>query len=335
MNGGYKNKSKEENLFLLFILFFCVAIAYFTVTDAFWEKEIEKKSLAQNEELFLYSLENVIDTTDLFFEQGNAVFAGSAPCFGDVSVLGSRGIKERDSIISYCVEEGNTLEDVAQMFGISVDTIKWANNIGGKKIKEGEELLILPVTGVMYYVERGDTLGEIARMHKADLEDIIAFNEIEGKKIIAGDRLIIPEGKPAPTPVISSPSSQIVRSSFVNPVPGGVITQGLHPYNAVDIYNPCGSIIVAAASGRVTQVGWGSWPAGNFVKIDHGHVVALYAHMQTITVRPGNYVSQGKGIGTVGNTGKTIGRTGCHLHFDILSKRTRNPFAHLSIGARP
>jgi len=124
-------------------------------------------------------------------------------------------------------------------------------------------------------------------------------------------------------------------SSFINPVPGGVISQGVHSYNAVDIANACGSPLLSSASGKVVQVGRGTWPAGDFVKIDHGSTVILYAHMESIYVNTGEYVGGGQQIGTVGNTGRTVGRTGCHLHFDVLSLSIRNPFSHLPTGARP
>lgn len=113
-----------------------------------------------------------------------------------------------------------------------------------------------------------------------------------------------------------------------------MITQSTHPYNAVDIYNHCGRAIIASASGVVTEIGRGTWPAGNFVKIDHGSVIILYAHMQSIYVVPGQQITQGAQIGTVGNTGRTVGRTGCHLHFDVLSRKIRNPFSHLPTGTR-
>ncbi len=227
---------------------------------------------------------------------------------------------------------------VAERFGISADTIRWANDIRGNALKEGDELLILPTTGIIYYIERGDTISRIAELHKAKSEEIVAFNNIDERNIVAGERIIIPGGTPPPPPPPpsrSAPITRIAQSAFINPVPGGMITQGVHSYNAVDIYNPCGSPIIAPAAGRVIEVRRGTWPAGNFVKIDHGTMIVLYAHMQNIYVGVGEYVSQGRGIGTVGNTGLTVGRTGCHLHFDVLSRTIRNPFAGFPVGARP
>jgi murein DD-endopeptidase MepM/ murein hydrolase activator NlpD len=333
-----KRKNKEGNLLLLFVLFFFSSFIYFMATETlFAERERETEAINGND-LFILS-EDVLteESENIPFTYESFILAESSPCFIKPQVLGIQGMEERENIISYRVEPGENISMIAEKFNISADTIRWANNIKGNTVKEEDELLILPVTGVMYYVEKGDTLSEIAKMHKAKIEDIIEFNGIEGKKIVAGDRLIIPGGTPPPPPPVraTTPAARIVQSSFINPVPGGMITQGIHPYNAVDIYNHCGTPIVAAAAGRVTQVGRGTWPAGNFVKIDHGSVVVLYAHMQSIYVSTGDYVSQGKQIGTVGNTGRTIGRTGCHLHFDVLSLRIRNPFGHLPVGSRP
>ena len=296
-------------------------------------------------DLFLsYNGSSVKKTTNSSFTECNSVFSVASPYFTEVEVMGVEVFQERDTIMSYQVKEGDTLEGIAEMFSVSTDTIKWNNNIDNG-VKKGDELLILPTTGIMYYVERGDTIGKIANLHKADAEEIISFNSIDEASIVPGDRLIIPDGEmPPPPPPRSTtptrtatgpvPSGTSSASGFINPVPGGMITQSTHPYNAVDIYEPCGRPIVASASGRVTEVGRGSWPAGNYIKIDHGNVVILYAHMQSIYVNTGQQVAQGEQVGTVGNTGRTVGRTGCHLHFDVLSRSIRNPFGHLSTGTR-
>ncbi len=273
--------------------------------------------------------------------------------------MGTRKETERrDNIISYKTKKGDDVLSIAEKFEITPETIRWANDIEGNSVKEGKEILILPVTGVIYYIERGDTVEEIAKIHEARNEDVVAFNNISSSALVTGERIIVPGGKPPPpppppkekpssppssvaksspspsTPAPSPPSSASAQGSFINPVPGGLITQGTHTYNAVDIYNPCGYPIVASASGRVIEVGMGTWPSGNFIKIDHGSMVILYSHMQDIHVSNGQQVSQGQQVGTVGNTGRTVGRTGCHLHFDVLSRKLQNPFGHLPAGTR-
>ncbi len=325
-----------------------MATVYLTASDViFAEKEVGKNGENGNS-LFIVPEEGIEDgrTAVLPLAYNNFILAESSPYFIDVQIFGVKTEERREDIISYKVQAGENVTMIAEKLGISSDTIRWANNIKGNTVKEGDELLILPITGTIYYVERGDTISEIASMHKTDEREIVAFNNIVDGRISAGERMIIPGGTPPPpppppapspsSPRITVPQTRVASSGFINPVPGGMITQGIHPYNAVDIYQPCGYPIVAAASGRVIEVSIGTWAggAGNFVKIDHGEVIAVYSHMQSIYVSTGDYVSQGRQIGTVGNTGRTVGRTGCHLHFDILSLRIRNPFGHLPVGTR-
>jgi len=54
-------------------------------------------------------------------------------------------------------------------------------------------------------------------------------------------------------------------------------------------------------------------------------VVTLYGHLSVITVKNGGSVNVGEIIGYIGNTGRTRGQTGCHLHFEV--RGARNPFA--------
>lgn len=352
-----KNNEKDGNFLLLFVAFFLVAFVYFNIPQPLLSENGNRNNITEDthaingdEGLFL-SYNNIIrDTGNFSFTDGNFVFTQSAPYFTTASVFGTEIKGKRENLISYRVEEGDSLSSIADKFNISTDTIKWANNIKANNVKEGDELLILPITGVMYYVEKGDTTGSIAQLHKISVEEVISFNNIEGKNIIAGDRLIIPNGTPPPPPPPPPPPTRtassktintsshsgpvVVSGNFINPVPGGMITQSTHPYNAVDIYNHCGKPILASASGVVTEIGRGAGSAGNFVKIDHGSVVVLYAHMQSIYVVSGQQVGQGSQIGTVGNTGRTIGRTGCHLHFDFLSRKISNPFSRFPTGTR-
>jgi murein DD-endopeptidase MepM/ murein hydrolase activator NlpD len=234
--------------------------------------------------------------------------------------------EQRKEIQEYIVEEGDTLFSISQKFGISLETILWANNLDKNSvIKPGQKLIILPVDGILHEVKAGDTLSEIAKKYQAKIEDIISFNELENENdIYIGDILIIPGGKmPLPKPA-PQPLAPLAQGYFICPVAGGCrITQGLHWYNAVDFSNgKCGEPILAAAGGSVLKAGW-QRKAGNYVKILHPNgVVTMYGHLQTIFVSPGEQVFQGQIIGTMGATGRA---TGCHLHFDVFG--AKNPFA--------
>src|SRR5437764_378902 len=57
--------------------------------------------------------------------------------------------KPRSEILNYEVKSGETISQIAEKFGVSTDTIKWANDLESKdSIKPQETLKILPVSGV-------------------------------------------------------------------------------------------------------------------------------------------------------------------------------------------
>ena len=111
------------------------------------------------------------------------------------------------------------------------------------------------------------------------------------------------------------------------PVAGGIITQGLHGWNAVDIGAPKGTPIYAAAAGTVIVAkSNGAWNGGygNYVVISHPNgTETLYAHMSKVETSAGASVGQGETIGLVGMTGMA---TGNHLHFEV--RGAANPFAN-------
>lgn len=97
----------------------------------------------------------------------------------------------------HIVQEGDSLERLSRWYPISVETIRWANDIEpGSPIRPGDELLILPVDGVLHTVSRGQTLSRIAQLYDIEQAAIEEQNELQSEFIIAGQQLIIPGGQP-------------------------------------------------------------------------------------------------------------------------------------------
>jgi murein DD-endopeptidase MepM/ murein hydrolase activator NlpD len=114
---------------------------------------------------------------------------------------------------------------------------------------------------------------------------------------------------PLRMPLSGEPS---LTSSFgyrVDPFLGRL---ALHP--GVDLAEPYGAEIHAAAAGRVVHAG----PAGGYgimVEIDHGNGLATrYAHMSEALVEEGQEIDKGAVLGRLGSTGRS---TGPHLHYEV------------------
>lgn len=113
-----------------------------------------------------------------------------------------------DQIKVYDTQPGDTLASIATKFGISTNTIIWANNLPNSNIKPGWNLVILPTNGVLRKVTNNDTLGDIAKKFKADVGRIISYNGLEDESDIEpGQLLIIPDGSVAPSPIIAAKPS--------------------------------------------------------------------------------------------------------------------------------
>jgi murein DD-endopeptidase MepM/ murein hydrolase activator NlpD len=243
--------------------------------------------------------------------------------------------KPRSEIIIYKVKSGETLSQIAENFGVDVDTIKWANDLDDDTVKPDQELKILPVSGVAVTVKKGDTLDSLAKKYQSNTDTILQFpfnNIAEDLSLKAGDTLIIPDGAPPETPSApkrvspqylaagpgkSGPSYSAPNGgSFMWPTTFQMISTYFawwHP--GIDMANRNSPPVSAASGGTVVYSGWDSTGYGNRVDIDHGNgYITRYGHLANIFVGNGQKVSKGQQIGIMGTTGRS---TGIHLHFEI------------------
>lgn len=114
--------------------------------------------------------------------------------------------------------------------------------------------------------------------------------------------------------------------------PFGYRSLGYHRGIDISGGGASGSLVVAGATGTVTEAGWSTGGYGNYVIIDHGNgIETLYAHMldNSLMVNPGDIVTKGQAIGRVGNTGYSFG---AHLHFEVRINGNRiNPAPYLGL----
>ncbi|HEY4480121.1 MAG TPA: peptidoglycan DD-metalloendopeptidase family protein [Candidatus Paceibacterota bacterium] len=311
------------------------AIGFFsTIFKNSGEDVLSWKNNLQNMAL-LTAIESPIGREALAYSapvvENNALVPSDGPLGNGIEALIHKPTSDQISV--YVVHKGDTLSQIAEMFNVTVNTIKWGNDLDSNVLREGQVLVILPISGVRHTVSKGDTVVSIAKKYKGDMEEILAYNSLKQEdSLVVGSVVIIPDGEIL-TSSVSTKSSTFsggVSSTkeyvgyYARPISGGRRTQGVHGYNAVDIAAPVGTPVMASADGEVIISRSGGWNGGygNYVVIKHSNgTQTLYAHNSQNKVVAGDSVKQGDVIGLVGATGKA---TGSHLHFEI--RGAKNPF---------
>lgn len=249
--------------------------------------------------------------------------------------------RPRLDVVTYAVQPGDTVQSIADSFGLQPTTILWSN----PKLEElpdliriGQEVVILPLDGAYHTVAEDDTLESIAEKYKVEVDAITSMplNNLRPPlfQIQEGAKLIVPGGtKPyVPRRVTSYagpiPSNARGTGAFVWPV-SGTITQGYWwGHRAIDIGAPTGSAAMASDGGYVSFVGWTDIGYGYLIILDHANGYSTYyAHLSQMYVMLGQEVSRGQVIGAVGSTGNS---TGPHLHLEIrYNGIEQNPLVYL------
>lgn len=263
------------------------------------------------------------------------------------SSLGA-GATTRTEVTAYAVESGDTLSGIATKFGINLNTLLWANNLTSRSVlKPGQELTILPVTGVLHTVKSGDTLLALAKKYNVDVASISSYNHLgDDTSLQVGQRFVVPGGIISAAAPRVSPPSVAVKDIFTSapsasqgdtkPASGytmvwpsdlPTIVRGLswfHTGYDIDCNGHANGSSTndnyAAADGVVSYAGVRRG-YGNAVEIDHGNgLMTRYGHFYALYVKTGQTVSAGDPLGRCGSTGNS---TGTHLHFEVIDEATK------------
>lgn len=326
-------------LLLIFIIsFFSTPSANAGVFSFFTDLFAGGSTSTNNEPVNLPNLQNLILPQNAVNPDpnpsksgGDITITNNDAVMGDTGLVGTLSdvdeMPQSDRISVYEVRKGDTLAQIAKMYGVSVNTIVWGNDIAGP-IKEGQILTILPISGIKYTVKKGDTLSSIAKVYKADAQEILRFNDLKmGEALAVGSSIIIPDAE------VQIDSTGVIQKSgvlpeykgyYMRPLLGGRKTQGIHGHNGIDFGVSPGTNVYAAAGGQVIIAKYSGYNGGygEYVVINHPNgTQTVYGHLSTVMVNRGDQVYQGQVIGLSGNTGKS---TGPHLHFEV--RGAKNPF---------
>jgi murein DD-endopeptidase MepM/ murein hydrolase activator NlpD len=101
-------------------------------------------------------------------------------------------------------------------------------------------------------------------------------------------------------------------------------------HHGIDLAGTWQENVRTTAPGRIVYAG-SEGAFGKVVRVQHEFgVVTTYAHLARITVKLGDYVSEGHVVGKMGNTGRSVG---AHLHYEIrVNGKSIDPNKFMKVG---
>ncbi len=274
--------------------------------------------------------------------------------------------EERTEVITYDVQQGDTIFGIADKFGLKPETVLWANRytLGDTPdgLGIGVTLFILPEDGVYHRWEEGEGLNGVSSFYGVDPDVIVNYplNELDPEivgdyanpNIEPGKMLVVPGGTRPTVSWIIARENPASGSTYLGPgacsgIIYGDVGTGTFTYpttatwlsgydwnppvhNGLDFDGDYGSPIYAADSGVIVYSGWSDRGYGYLIVVDHDQGwQTYYAHLMEGTLLPcGTSVQKGELIASMASTGNS---TGPHLHFEMRYNGSPvNPWLYLN-----
>jgi len=278
----------------------------------------------------------------------------------------SKDLLLNNQVITHTVQPDESVEIIAEMYGLSPETIVFNNQLD--ESKPLPEKLYLPWSEGYLYKTKVDTeIEDLERIYGIDQNLIYSVNEDlldrDKGKFPANTFILLPSTnytdiatantkeqarkdnleqsirqknsvKRAATAnnttkrTFAGTFSDNKNSGFIWPTQGSISRCVTGAHIACDIANSSLPPVYSVQKGTVTRVGFERGGYGNVVIVDHGNGLStLYAHLSEVYVKTGQQLIQGESIGRVGTTGRS---TGPHLHFEVrLNGVKQNPLTYL------
>jgi hypothetical protein len=274
--------------------------------------------------------------------------------------------QKRQEVEKYTVQKGDTIFGIAEKFGLTPETVLWANRyiIGDTPdgLSIGVELFILPMNGVYHRWSEGEGLNGVASFYGVNPDTIVDYpgnnldretiGDYANPNIAPGTMLVVPGGERPTVAWIIPRESPASGNSYLGPGACGGIIYGdvgtgtftwptsekwlsgydYNPplHNGLDFAGHSGFPIFASDTGVIVYSGWSDRGYGNLIVIDHDRGwQSFYAHLLDGSLLPcGSNVQKGQVIAAMGSTGMS---TGPHLHFELrLNGFPVNPWQFLN-----
>ena len=269
------------------------------------------------------------------------------------------GVKK---IIAHTFEADDSVAKLAELYNLSIATIKFNNQIETDKEPEIGKTIYIPwENGYILHIPEETEAEQLAEIYKLDAKAIIetnlAFWNQKTGKFGKNNLLLLPttdfekianiqkdeknrisnlqEADKQRQKMLSYTAVETEnlnkndkKSGFIWPAVGS-ISRCLQPgHIACDIANFSSPPIFAVQDGVVLEAGWRDGGFGYMAVVDHGTgLQTVYMHMEYVQITKGQKLVQGQTIGKMGCTGNC---SGIHLHFEVrLNKVQQNPLLYL------
>ncbi len=303
---------------------------------------------------------NTYDSDEVSFVQNVELVDGLYPTETEMTMAGLKeALTDRSATEEhYTVKKGDTLASVAEQFGLTSRQLVLLNDgLSASSMTPGTELVVCEPYGYLdVQVVRIEKIEEAIPFETETVYDTTRFIGDNYMKIYGENgirtytnRVSYVDGveigrESVSVEVTKNPVTQVyaigaykvdgnaqagvATGQFTWPAPGCYnVSYGWYGYaghRGVDILGPYGSDILAADGGVVVDANYSNWYGqgwGYYVLIDHGNgYMTRYAHLSSVLVSYGEYVTKGQLIGRMGETGRAYG---VHLHFEVYSGGVR------------
>jgi len=242
---------------------------------------------------------------------------------------------------SYTLSAADTLWTIANFYGLTAESIAFANGITDPyHLLLGRVIVIPPSDGALYTVAEGDTVESVAARFKVSPAVIQDYNRLwlEPQNFAPGAQIFVHNAVlptlPLPPqaaatvitrPAISAPEAK--AGGFLAWPVNGIITQYMWAgHTGVDIAAPYGTGLAASFNGVIDANGWVA-VGGLHICVQTGNLEECYYHLSAAYLPVGTPVAAGQIVAAIGLTGVT---TGPHVHWETkINGQFVNPLAVL------
>ena len=225
--------------------------------------------------------------------------------------------------IYHTVQPGQTLYRIAKTYDVDENRLARINRIKDPTQLKVSQRLFIP--GV---AQRRKVPASVATAKSAPPKVVSAPAAIQKKPVTTQS----PPAAKNPSLSSSVPAVKPAKGTFIWPVKGKVLnkfgTQGQNVYKGIEIDVPKGTVVVAAASGKVIYSGNAIPGYGNLVILEHSDsYFSVYGYNHKTLVKSDDHVGQGERIAL---SGLPPNGQSARLHFEIRKgKSAVNPILYL------